>query len=63
MGARKTPDDPHRCSFCGREQEQVSHLIEGPGAIYICDECVDLCRQILDGEHHRCKTASAGTTS
>jgi ATP-dependent Clp protease ATP-binding subunit ClpX len=50
MAARKTPDDPHRCSFCGREQEHVSHLIEGPGAIYICDECVELCRQILDGD-------------
>ena len=50
MPTKRTPGDIHRCSFCGREQDQVNHLIEGPGAVYICDECVDLCQQILHGE-------------
>lgn len=35
------------CSFCGRAQDQVDKLIAGPG-VYICNECVDLCRAILD---------------
>jgi ATP-dependent Clp protease ATP-binding subunit ClpX len=41
----------YHCSFCGKGQEQVRRLIAGPGAVYICDECVDLCREIIDEEH------------
>ncbi|TAD78934.1 MAG: ATP-dependent protease ATP-binding subunit ClpX, partial [Oscillatoriales cyanobacterium] len=42
--------DSHlKCSFCGKSQEQVRKLIAGP-AVYICDECVDLCNEILDEE-------------
>lgn len=42
--------DSHlKCSFCGKSQEQVRKLIAGPG-VYICDECVDLCNEILDEE-------------
>lgn len=37
------------CSFCGKDQDQVRKLIAGP-AVYICDECVDLCNDILEGE-------------
>jgi ATP-dependent Clp protease ATP-binding subunit ClpX len=40
----------YRCSFCGKGQEDVRRLIAGPGAVYICDECVDLCREIIDEE-------------
>ena len=36
-----------RCSFCGKHQDQVQRLIAGPGA-YICNECVQLCLNILD---------------
>ncbi|MFN9871363.1 MAG: ATP-dependent protease ATP-binding subunit ClpX, partial [Cyanobacteriota bacterium] len=47
--------DAHlKCSFCGKSQEQVRKLIAGPG-VYICDECIDLCNEILDEElvdHH-----------
>ncbi len=35
------------CSFCGKNQDQVRRLIAGPGAVYICDECVELCREII----------------
>mgnify|MGYP001149889946 CR=1 FL=1 len=40
----------HVCSFCKRQQDQVSRLIAGPDSVYICDECVDLCKEILSDE-------------
>ena len=40
----------YRCSFCGKSQEEVRRLIAGPGAVYICDECVQLCREIIEEE-------------
>jgi ATP-dependent Clp protease ATP-binding subunit ClpX len=40
----------YHCSFCGKPQDQVRRLIAGPGAVYICDECVELCREIIDEE-------------
>ena len=40
----------YHCSFCGKNQDQVKRLIAGPGAVYICDECVDLCREIITEE-------------
>ena len=36
-----------KCSFCGKSQKQVQQLIAGPG-VYICDECVELCNEIID---------------
>ena len=39
-----------RCSFCGKSQEQVRKLIAGPGGAYICDECVDICAEIIEEE-------------
>ena len=38
-----------KCSFCGKEQEQVKKLIAGPG-VYICDECIELCNEIIEEE-------------
>ena len=38
-----------KCSFCGKSQKQVKKLIAGPG-VYICDECVDLCNEIIEEE-------------
>jgi ATP-dependent Clp protease ATP-binding subunit ClpX len=53
--------DSHlKCSFCGKSQEQVRKLIAGPG-VYICDECVDLCIEILDEELIEHNTTSAAT--
>ena len=43
-------DDRICCSFCGKTQNQVRKLLSGPGNVYICDECVDLCADILDEE-------------
>ena len=38
-----------KCSFCGKSQKQVKKLIAGPG-VYICDECIDLCNDIIAEE-------------
>ena len=40
----------YHCSFCGKNQDQVKRLIAGPGAVYICDECVELCQEIINEE-------------
>jgi ClpX C4-type zinc finger len=42
-------NDLLKCSFCGKSQRYVRRLIAGPG-VYICDQCVDLCCEILDDE-------------
>jgi ATP-dependent Clp protease ATP-binding subunit ClpX len=55
------PPDQRRCSFCSRSESEVQRLIAGPEGVFICNECVDLCRDILDGEGKR--AASAGLTS
>jgi len=40
------------CSFCGKSQGEVKKLIAGPG-VYICDECIELCNDIIAEEHER----------
>jgi ATP-dependent Clp protease ATP-binding subunit ClpX len=40
----------YRCSFCNKGQEEVRRLIAGPNSVYICDECVQLCREIIEEE-------------
>lgn len=44
------PDDKVRCSFCGKSQDQVRKLIAGSNNVYICDECIELCGEILEEE-------------
>jgi ATP-dependent Clp protease ATP-binding subunit ClpX len=49
--ANKTEDSKTlRCSFCGKTQEQVRKLIAGPNGAFICDECVDICAEIIEEE-------------
>ncbi len=38
---------PLRCSFCGKSQDQVGKLVSGPNGVYICDECIDACSEML----------------
>ena len=45
-----------KCSFCGKSQKQVKKLIAGPG-VYICDECIELCREIILDETQAASTA------
>lgn len=48
--AGKNSDDI-RCSFCNKTQDQVKKLIAGPAGVYICDECVDICADIIEEEY------------
>ena len=50
----KHDDSRLKCSFCGKSQDQVKKLIAGP-EVYICDECVELCNEILDEEFFEAK--------
>ncbi|MFP5450302.1 MAG: ClpX C4-type zinc finger protein, partial [Thermoleophilia bacterium] len=49
MAKSHDPNEQLLCSFCGKSQRQVKKLIAGPG-VYICDECIDLCNEIIDEE-------------
>lgn len=48
--AGKNFDSDIRCSFCNKSQSQVKKLIAGPAGVYICDECVEICEDILEEE-------------
>jgi ATP-dependent protease Clp ATPase subunit len=43
----------YRCSFCGKKRTRVQRLFAGPHGINICDQCIDLCREIIEDEHGR----------
>jgi excisionase family DNA binding protein len=47
-GTKRRPH--YKCSFCGKTNDQVRRLIAGPGGVYICDACVQLCNQIIAKE-------------
>jgi ATP-dependent Clp protease ATP-binding subunit ClpX len=49
MAKKEDPNDNLFCSFCGKNQKEVKKLIAGP-AVYICDECIQLCSEIIDEE-------------
>ena len=44
---RSTPTGEFRCSFCDKPQGRVERLIAGPNGVYICNECVALCNEII----------------
>ncbi|MGN0432787.1 MAG: ATP-dependent Clp protease ATP-binding subunit ClpX [Lachnospiraceae bacterium] len=48
--AGKNSGSDIRCSFCNKSQDQVRKLIAGPAGVYICDECIDICSDILEEE-------------
>ncbi|HIZ07114.1 MAG TPA: ATP-dependent Clp protease ATP-binding subunit ClpX [Candidatus Eubacterium avistercoris] len=50
MAVKNNGEDRVRCSFCGKAQEQVRKLIAGPKGVYICDECVEICSDIIEEE-------------
>ena len=50
-------DETVVCSFCGKSQDEVMQLIAGPG-VYICDECIEVCYTLLEGEHDSHAAAS-----
>ena len=50
MENRQARKPRYCCSFCHKSQEEVGRLIAGQDAVYICDECIGLCREILAEE-------------
>lgn len=50
MASRIDDKQTLRCSFCNKNQDQVRKLIAGPGNVFICDECVEICSEIIDEE-------------
>ena len=50
MAPRLGDSEILKCSFCAKSQRQVRKLIAGPGNVYICDECIDLCNEIIEEE-------------
>ncbi len=48
--ANKKDSSEIRCSFCGKAQEMVKKLIAGPKSVYICDECINVCNNIIESE-------------
>jgi len=57
MMARYDEKKQLKCSFCGKTQEQVKRLVAGPG-VYICDECIELCSEIIEEEFEEAKVES-----
>jgi ATP-dependent Clp protease ATP-binding subunit ClpX len=57
MSRREGSSSLLRCSFCGKSQNEVKKLIAGPG-VYICDECIDLCTDIIEEEKDREQSSS-----
>ncbi len=58
---RRSGSEAQKCSFCHRDYEAVSRLIAGPDGVYICDECVALCVEIMEEERQKEKKAKAAT--
>ncbi|MGI8964412.1 MAG: ATP-dependent Clp protease ATP-binding subunit ClpX [Thermomicrobiales bacterium] len=52
----------YRCSFCNKGQEEVRRLIAGPNQVYICDECVQLCREIIEEEEPAAPRSEIGVS-
>ena len=62
-GRKDRNDEAICCSFCGKSQEYARKLISGPNGVYICDECIEICADILEDEFYgeeEEKAASAG---
>src|SRR5688500_19102971 len=66
-GGRKPSNPSNRnrnayCSFCRKSHRDVGPLVEGPGDVYICGECIELCQSIIDQEKRR-RSAPRGLVS
>ena len=60
MARKKNLEDKLHCSFCGKEQDAVRRLVAGPG-VYICDECIELCNEIIAEEAAEINSPLAGS--
>ena len=48
--ASRSDNKPCYCSFCGKSQDMVRKLIAGPNGVFICDECIDICTEIIEDD-------------
>ena len=60
--AGKIGEQKVRCSFCNKSEDQVRKLIAGPDGVYICDECIEICDEILGRSFRRCSRSFPGLT-
>ncbi|MDQ2805355.1 MAG: ATP-dependent Clp protease ATP-binding subunit ClpX [Chloroflexota bacterium] len=60
MAGTRGSKPQYHCSFCGKSQDDVRRLIAGPNSVYICDVCVDLCREIIDEDEPNAPKADVG---
>lgn len=58
MAGKNFDDNNVRCSFCGKTQYQVRRLISGPEGVYICDECVETCAEIVEEEVYKAQESN-----
>ena len=63
MAGSRSKRTQYHCSFCGKSRDQVRRLIAGPGSVYICDECIELCREIIEEESGGSTTQPAARPS
>ncbi len=63
MASNRSKRTQYHCSFCGKSRDQVRRLIAGPGSVYICDECIELCREIIQEEASGAGPQPAATPS
>ncbi len=52
-------EDDRRCSFCGKPKDLAKKLIAGPDGVYICDECIDICKEVLEREEKKTRDDDA----
>ncbi len=62
MAGKKNDEELVYCSFCGKNQHQVGRMISGPNGAFICDECIDVCNEIIE-EEMEMPASSAGKST
>ncbi|MCO5998345.1 ATP-dependent Clp protease ATP-binding subunit ClpX [Actinoallomurus rhizosphaericola] len=59
MAPTDAGDEPLTCTFCGKSQRRVRRLIAGPAGVYICDECVEICNELIEDDEDDAATVGA----
>ena len=62
MATKKDNDGEIRCSFCGKLKKDAKKLVAGPPGIYICDECIGICSDIIEDDFDEAEYSSAGNS-
>ena len=62
MASKKDNDGEIRCSFCGKLKKDAKKLVAGPPGIYICDECIGICSDIIEDDFDEAEYSSSGSS-